>query len=82
MLFRNYILGTIKSIDSVNHNILVEYTIDGVTNEYLTNPRAMGIIDTKKNKTTPAVIDDFNVGDRVYFLSNYGHATWMFKNLN
>ncbi len=75
------IAGTVIRVDPVDHYILIEYTIDGVTTEYLTCPRAMGIIDTQKDVTIPAKIDDFAKDDRVMIMSNVGHGQWVFKNL-
>ena len=83
------IVGRVKAVDPINHYILVEYTVSEnvngsqqyVTKTFLTCPRAMGIIDTVRNVTIPATINDFSKGDRMFIFDTVGHGTWMFKNM-
>lgn len=77
----NVVVGTIKKIDYSNNYVLVEYRDEsGAMQEFRTIPRAKGIINTARNKTTNAELSDFAAGDRVMLYDNIGQGSWIFKN--
>lgn len=69
-------VGDIIKIDYARQYVIID--IDG--EPFLFLPRAKAIINPNTDKTIPATISDFHVGDRVCTTVQSGHGQFIFKN--